>query len=130
MDSKHFLNKMDTENTNSSLQTERDKINEQLDELRRQNQQEHEPNGNSHLRFGHLLGLLGIGGALLLGGTACKPKTETTCYFIYIPESTKNEIEKTIEDSAQYSETVKQESQQDTPDSNEEQKDSNENQKE
>lgn len=120
---------MDPENTNSSLQTERDKINEQLDQLRCQNQQEHEPNSNSHSRLGRLLGFLGIGGTLLFGGTACDLDSMVTCYII-CPSGSPKKSEIQIPDLDQAPEAVKQESQQDNADSNGDQKESNESQKE
>lgn len=72
------------------------------------------------------MGLLGIGGLLLFWGTACKPKTEVTCYIIYDPFGHSKKTEIQIPDLDQAPEAVKQESQQDNGD----QKESNEGQKE
>ena len=70
---------MDTENSNSTPQSKRDKINEQLDELR-QNQQERKPKKKSRPRWKRrLLGFLGVISGLFLLGTSCSKPT-VTCY--------------------------------------------------
>lgn len=118
---------MDTDKSNSQSQSERDKINEQLDELRKK-QQERNAKKKPRSRFGRLLGLLGIGGALLCG-TACKPKSMVTCYMICYPDK-ESETEKSLQEYEQFFEKVKQESQQNKADSKEEQMDDDERQKE
>lgn len=70
---------MDSENSNSSPQTERDRINEQLDELR-QNQQERKPQKKTRPHWKRrLLGFLGVISGLFLLGTSCNKPT-VTCY--------------------------------------------------
>lgn len=70
---------MDTENSNSTPQTERDRINEQLDELR-QSQQERKPQKKTRPRWKlRLLGFLGVISGLFLLGTSCSKPT-VTCY--------------------------------------------------
>ena len=76
---------MDTENSNSTPQTERDRINEQLDELR-QSQQERKPQKKTRPRWKRrLLGFLGVISGLFLLGTSCSKPT-VTCYRHADPE--------------------------------------------
>ncbi len=76
---------MDTENSNSSPQSERDRINEQLDELR-QNQQERKPQKKTRPHWKRrLLGFLGVISGLFLLGTSCSKPT-VTCYRHADPE--------------------------------------------
>ena len=59
---------MDTEDSNSTPQTERDKLNDQLDELR-QNQQERKPQKKTRPHWKRrLLGFLGVISSLFLLG--------------------------------------------------------------
>ena len=76
---------MDTENSNSTPQSERDRINEQLDELR-QSQQERKPQKKTRPRWKRrLLGFLGVISGLFLLGTSCSKPT-VTCYRHAGPE--------------------------------------------
>ena len=76
---------MDTEDSNSTPQTERDRINEQLDELR-QSQQERKPKKKDRPRWKRrLLGFLGVISGLFLLGTSCSKPT-VTCYRHADPE--------------------------------------------
>ena len=74
---------MDTENSNSTPQSERDRINEQLDELR-QSQQERKPKTRPRWKR-RLLGFLGVISGLFLLGTSCSKPT-VTCYRHAGPE--------------------------------------------
>ena len=76
---------MDTEDSNSTPQTERDRINKQLDELR-QSQQERKPQKKTRPRWKRrLLGFLGVISGLFLLGTSCNKPT-VTCYRHADPE--------------------------------------------
>lgn len=99
---------MDTENSNSTPQTERDRINEQLDELR-QSQQERKPEKKTRPRWKRrLLGFLGVISGLFLLGTSCSKPT-VTCYRHAGPE---DEEETPVEeddddfDDEEYGETL------------------------
>ena len=68
---------MDTDNSNSASQSERDKINKHLDELRLSQQKRN--TNKSRSCWNRLLGLLGaVGSMFFLWGTTCKPVV--TCY--------------------------------------------------
>ena len=70
---------MDTDDSNSTPPSERDKLNEQLDELR-QKQQERQPKEKTRPRWKRrLLGFLGVISGLFLLGTSCSKPT-VTCY--------------------------------------------------
>ena len=69
---------MDTENSNLTTQSERDKLNEQLDELR-QDQQERKLQKKTRSRWKRLLGFMGVISSLFLLGTSCSKPT-VTCY--------------------------------------------------
>ena len=90
---------MDTENSNSTPQTERDRINEQLDELR-QSQQERKRQKKTRPRWKRrLLGFLGVISGLFLLGTSCSKPT-VTCYRHAGPEDEEEApVEKSLEKS-------------------------------
>ncbi len=88
---------MDTENSNSTPQTERDRINEQLDELR-QSQQERKPQKKTRPRWKRrLLGFLGVISGLFLLGTSCSKPT-VTCYRHADPEDEEEATEEEEDD--------------------------------
>lgn len=76
---------MDTEDSNSTPQTERDKLNAQLDELRESQQDPTDfddiANDKPHSWWTYLWwGLCAVGGLFLFWRTSCTP--QVTCYVI------------------------------------------------
>lgn len=70
---------MDTDNSNSTPQTERDKLNEELDELRKKRQERNAKKKPRSRWKRRLLGFLGVISGLFLLGTSCSKPT-VTCY--------------------------------------------------
>jgi hypothetical protein len=115
------IEKMDTDKSNSQSQSERDKINEQLDELRKK-QQERNAKKKPRSRWGRLLGFWGaISGLFLFGNTVCGPPV-INCYSP-APEPAKDvindlEAEAPLEEIEQDSEKGKREAPINNADSN------------